>query len=154
LALTVAVAACGSSNEPGRLTLEWTTEVAITSAVTPSDTVKSVLIVRNEGGAGLEGVTLRFNQHAAGQLPLGVSVGTVTNVSSRIEGEDQVWELGSIGAGDTFVFPMTLWFDAASRTAEPAAVRLVMVASSLDLPKDVESNFFDVMVDARQASGR
>ena len=154
LALCLLVAACGSSSEPARLTLEWTTEQALNGAVEPADSVYSVVIVRNEGGKDLEGVALRFNQHEAGQLPLGVSVGTITNVSSRIEGEDQVWDLGSIGAGDTVLFPMTLWFEAASRTAEPTTVRLLMVGSSSTLPDNVDSNYFEVRVDARQATGR
>jgi hypothetical protein len=152
--MTLALTACGSSGGSARLSLEWTTEHALTGAVEPTDAVYSVVILRNEGGADLEGVELRFNQHEAGQLPLGVSVGTITNVSSRIEGEDQVWDLGNIRAGDTVLFPMTLWFEAASRTAEPTTVRLLMVGSSPTLPDKVDSNYFEVKVDARQAVGR
>ena len=148
------LAACGSSDQPGRLVLEWTSEEELTAAVLPSNSVESYVVVRNVGGAGLDAVSLRFNQHETGQLPVGVSVGTVTHVSSRFEGESQVWDLGSIGPGDTVIFPMTLWFEAASRTAEPAAVRLRMVAATPDLPAEAESNDFELLVDARQASGR
>jgi hypothetical protein len=154
LLLPLLVAACGSTHGPARLSLQWTTDDALAGAVTPTESVRSVVIVRNEGGVDLENVALHFNQQEAGQLPLGISVGTVTNLSSRFEGDDQVWDLGGIGAGDTVLFPMTLWFEAASRTAEPTTVRLLMVASSSSLADEVESNYFEVQVDARQATGR
>ena len=154
VALTWLLAGCGTSGGPSRLTLEWSAQDSAGAAVSPSENVKSLLIVRNEGGAALDSVTLRFSQNQAGQLPFGVSVGTVTHVSSRFEGDAQVWDLGSLGAGEAVAFPMTLWFEAASRTVEPLTVRLVMVASSPGLPDEVESNHFEVMVDTRQAAGR
>jgi hypothetical protein len=154
MTLAVSASACAGSDGPAKLTLEWSREDATGAAVSPTESLKSILIVRNDGGADLDSVTLRFNQNETGDLPYGISVGTVTNVSSRFDGDAQVWDLGPIGAGDAVAFPMTLWFEASSRTAEPLAVHLRMVASSPALPSDVESNLFEVMVDTRQAAGR
>jgi hypothetical protein len=136
------------------LSLEWSAEEGSATAVAPSEVVRTLLYVRNEGGSPLESVTLRFDQHEAGRLPFGISVGTATNVSSRLEGEAQVWDLGRIRAGESVLFAMTLWFDATSRTAEPLPVGLLMVAESPTLEGTVRSNLLEVTVDARQAAGR
>jgi hypothetical protein len=149
--LVGAAASCGGSGGEAALSLQWVREDASTQAVAPTETLKSVLVVRNDGGKDLDGVTLRFNQNEVGGVPFGVSVGTVTNARSRFEGETQVWDLGSIGAGDSVTFPMTLWFESSSSTEGPITVRLVMVASTPGLPQMVESNPFEVVVDAGQA---
>lgn len=153
IAAAVLVSACGSSAGPPSLTLEWKTEGASAASVLPSDSVDSVLVVRNDGGENLEAVSLRFDQEVTSQLPYGISIGTVTHMSSRFEGETQVWDLGSIEAGESVAFPMTLWFEASTRTTEPLAVRLVMLGSSPELPEDVESNVFEVAVDTRAEAG-
>ena len=154
LALAFMVAACGGSDEPARLSLQWSAADNAPLLVAPSQTFRSLVYVRNEGGRGLDDVTLHFNQGQAGGLPFGISVGTITNATSRFEGEDQVWDLGRIGAGDTVVFPMSLWFDAESRTAEPAVVRLVIAATSPSVADEATSNVFEVSVDTTLATGR
>ncbi len=111
-----------------------------------------MLEVHNDGGQDLQDVSLRFNQNQLGALPYGVSVGTVTNASSQFDGDTQVWDIGSIGAGDSISFPVTLWFESSSTTSAPFTVRLAMVAASPALQDGVESNAFEVVFDAAQAA--
>ena len=154
LASILATACVGSAGGPASLTLQWSTDDNASSTVAPSESLPSVLIVRNDGGEDLDAVSLRFDQTRAGQLPYGISIGTITHLSSRFEGDAQVWDLGRIDAGDAITFPMTLWFEASTVTAEPLSVRLVVVGASPELPHEVESNVFEVAVDTRQALGR
>jgi hypothetical protein len=153
--LTVVVAAiaaaCVGSDGAAALSVRWVREGAGSEPVAPSDSVHSMLVVHNEGGKDLESVRLRFNQNELGGLPYGVSVGTVTNASSDFEGDSQVWDLGRLEAGDSVSFPVTLWFESASRIAEPFTVRLEMVAASPGLQAEVESNPFEVVIDSKQA---
>jgi hypothetical protein len=143
--------ACGGSHEPARLTLDWSPDGPDPGAIMPADFYKSRLVLRNEGGATLKDVQLRFDQNAAGYLPFGVSVGTATNVRSSFDGNVQVWNLGDIAVGQTVVFPMTLWIDSASRTAEPMPIRLIMQASSPALADVVTSNTLEVVVNSQLA---
>jgi hypothetical protein len=150
----LAVACDGGPDGPASLRLEWSRETSDGSPVAPTEVVQTLLYVRNEGGEAAHGVSIRFDQHEAGRLPFGISVGTATHVSSRLDGDAQVWDLGDIGPGDTLIFPMTLWFDATSRTAEPLAVGLVMLGATDMSGEAVRSNVLEVTVDARQAAGR
>ncbi len=151
MVLAILSASCGASDGEANLSVQWVREGADASSVEPTEPVRSLLVVQNDGGKDLDDVTLRFNQGEAGGLPFGVSVGTITNARSRFEDDTQVWELGAIDAGKSVTFPVTLWFDAGSRLAGSFTVRLVMVASSPGLQSRVESNPLEVVVDAGQA---
>jgi hypothetical protein len=151
LALAALAAGCSSQGGPPRLSLQWTPQDAAARAA-PTEAMQTMLLVRNEGSAPVDGVSLRFDQREAGMLPFGVNVGTATYVSSRFDGDVQVWDIGSIEGGQAVAFPMTLWFESAAHTTEPLRVGLVMVATSPDLADDVLSNVFEVTLDVRRAS--
>jgi hypothetical protein len=145
------VAACGN-DEAASLSVRWQLESGEARAVRPSEALQTAVHLTNDGSAPLEGLLLRFDQVDTGAMPFGLTVGTATNVSSRFDGNAQVWELGTLQPGQTLVFPMSLWFDSSTVTLEPRQVRLFVNAESASLRDQVVSNPLEVEVDTRAAT--
>jgi hypothetical protein len=148
----VLASACDRTKGP-ILTLSWQAEATQPGPVTPADALHTTVRVTNHGSKDVSGVVLRFDQLTGGSLPYGVTIGTASNVASRFEGDVQVWDLGAVEAGQTVVFPLTLWFDSQSPTLEPRQMSLYMQAESPALEAGVVSNALDVEVDTRAAIG-
>ena len=141
--------ACGGSAP--RLSVRWQHDGDGARAVLPSEAVQTAVYIENEGSEAIEGLLLRFDHVDSGMMPFGLTVGTATRVSSRFDGNAQVWDLGTLEPGQTMVFPMSLWFDSSTVTLEPRLVRLVITAESTDLEGQAVSNALEVEVDTRVA---
>ena len=145
-----AATACGGDDE-ARLSVHWQLDSGEARAVRPSEALQTTIRLTNDGGKPIEGLVLRFNQGHEAIMPFGLTVGTATRVSSRFDGDTQVWDLGTLQGGQTLVFPMSLWFDSSTVTLEPRQVRLVIDVESPDLGGHVVSNALEVEVDTRAA---
>jgi hypothetical protein len=150
IATLLLVTACGSEGAP-RLSVQWEHDGAGTRAVLPSEALQTAVYIKNEGSSSIEGLVLRFDHVDTGMLPFGLTLGTATRVSSRFDGNAQVWDLGKLEPGQTMVFPMSIWFDSSTVTMEPRHVRLVIHAESPDLEGQSVSNALEVEVDTRAA---
>ena len=127
------VTACGGNGAPS-LSPRWTRTRRRSSAGSAlRGPPRTAVYIENEGDAAIEGLVLRWSQVDTGMIPLGLTVGTATRLSSRFEGSAQVWDLGTLEPGQTMVFPMSLSFDSTTVTLEPRLVRLVISAESPDL---------------------
>jgi hypothetical protein len=131
------------------LSVQWQLDAAEARAVRPSEALQTAIRLTNDGSAPIDNLVLRFEQGDTGMMPFGLNVGTATQVSSRFEGDTQVWDLGTLPPGQTLIFPMSLWFDASTITLEPRQVRLYVNAESPDLEGRVVSNALEVEVDTR-----
>jgi hypothetical protein len=147
-AASFAVTACVSS-EQASLSVRWQLESGEARAVRPSEALQTAIHLTNDGSTSLEDLVLRFDQVDTRSMPFGLTVGTATHVSSRFDGNTQVWELGTLEPGQTLVFPMSLWFDSSTVTLEPRHVRLFVNAESTNLEGQVVSNALEVEVDTR-----
>ena len=148
LATLLLATACGGDSAPS-LSVRWQLDGAAARPVLPSEALQTAVYIENEGDAAIEGLLLRFDHVDTGMVPLGLSVGTATRVSSRFEGAAQVWDLGTLEPGETIVFPMSLWFDSSTVTLEPRQLSLVIGAESPNLEGQVMSNALEVEVDTR-----
>ena len=146
----VTTSACGGERE-ARLSVHWQIDAGELRGVRPSEALQTTVELKNDGGAAIDGLVLRFDQVDAGMMPFGLSVGTATRVSSRFDGTAQLWDLGTLQAGQTLIFPMSLWFDSSTVTLERRQVRLVINAEIPDLEGQVVSNALEVEVDTRAA---
>ena len=147
----LAATACGGGGKAS-LSVQWQLESGEARAVRPSEALQTTIHLTNNGSDVLEELVLRFDQAGAGTMPFGLTVGTATHVSSRFDGDAQIWELGRLEPGQTLVFPMLLWFDSSTVTLEPRQVRLVVNAESASLQDEVLSNALQVEVDTRAAA--
>jgi hypothetical protein len=134
LLATLLLAGCGGS-DGGAVSVEWRLKEGAAGA-----SYETVVYLRNDGDATLRDATLRFSPASSANAPAGVSIGTVSGVSSRFEGEVQTWALGDIAPATDVVFPLGLWFDHQLDIDQAHPIELVMELHSPDLQGAIVSN--------------
>jgi hypothetical protein len=146
--MLLAGGACGGSAQ-GTVRLVWQTpeggEVGLSSAALQDSTVfRTLVLVSNETGSTLRNARLRFQPKKARNAPASMHVGTVTNIASVFEGDDQLWPVGDLAPGDRLAVPIGLWFnlDEAQRLSQTVELSLALV--SPDLEQAVQSNALKV----------
>jgi hypothetical protein len=133
LGALVVVAASGCGGGDGSVEVTWERR-ADDAAGDPNrqSTYATVVYVNNDSGATLRDARLRFRPNETPDVPMGFSVGTITNVATSFEGSNHVWPIGDLKSGTRLVFPLQLWFSS-GYGATPDSVELRMELVSPDL---------------------
>ncbi len=143
----LAATACGGGS--GSVKLAWQpshgTDLQLAAANGQNPPVyQTVIYMSNETNETLRDARVRFRPDAAVNAPIGFHIGTVAQVSSQFEGEDQVWPVGDLAPGAHVSMPLGLWFDLDHATHQDNPVELTLDLVSRDLTTDVASNALKV----------
>lgn len=131
---------CGGSRSEG-VAIEWrVSDGASAETRVGGDALKTTVYLSNSTGSTLHDAHIRFAPAEIRGAPVGLSVGTMTHVSTRFDGDDHVWPLGDIEPGQRIAFPLGLWFSNDLSTSGSQTVDLVVELESEDLPVALASN--------------
>jgi hypothetical protein len=134
--LCLAAAACGGS-DGGSVVVYWQAREA---GFNDDGPVPTVVRLRNDTDTTIRNASLRFDSGDARGGHAGLSIGTVTNASSRFEGDAQVWSLGDLPPHTELAFEIGLWFDSSLHVLGAPPVSLAVQLASDDLHEAVSSN--------------
>jgi hypothetical protein len=134
--LCLVAAACGGSKGEG-VVVYWQ---ARDPEFNEDGPVPTVVRLRNDTGETIRDARLRFNATEARGGHAGLSIGTITNASSRFEGDAQVWSLGDLPPHTELAFEIGLWFDSELQVLDAPPVSLAVELASSDLRQAVSSN--------------
>ena len=137
--LCLAAAACGGSKDEG-VVVYWQARDAAFNSDDKDGPVPTVVRLRNDTDETIRDAQLRFDSTDARGGHAGLSIGTITNASSRFEGDAQVWSLGDLPPHTELAFEIGLWFDSALHVTGAPPVSLAVELASNDLRQAVSSN--------------
>jgi hypothetical protein len=134
------LAACGRGDGEG-VRLDWDAEgssvqIAAESAGTPPLT--TTVYVTNDTGSVLRDAAIRLRGEGT-ELHAGLTVGTVTNVSTDFDGNVRVWRLGDLESGKRYGLPIGLWLSSPYLSAAPDNLVLSVELVSPDLDQPLRS---------------
>jgi hypothetical protein len=133
-------AACGGGGGEG-VRLDWDAEgfsvqIAPETAGTPP--LKTTVYVTNDSGAVVRDAAIRLRGEGT-ELQAGLTVGTVTNVSTDFDGNVRVWRLGDLESGKRYGLPIGLWLSSPYLSAAPDNLVLSVELVSPDLDQPLRS---------------
>ncbi len=134
--------ACGGGGK--HVEVKWESETAQATLAEEfskdgGSTLQTTVYVSIGGDTTIRNAVVRLGDEEL-QLVLGMSIGTVTPVSTEFQGDSRVWRLGDLEPGKRYGLPITLFFSSTHVEAAPERFVLSVEVSSPDLAEPVRSN--------------
>jgi len=138
-ALLFAVACRGGADRP--IEVSWDAEgsaVNLADEGSGASPLQTVVYVTNNTDSVVRDAVIRLSEDAA-EREIGLTLGTVTTVSTNFEGNTRVWRLGDLEAGKRYGLPIGLWFTSLYVSAAPDQLVLAVELASPDLTQPIRS---------------
>jgi len=151
--------ACGSGGEKA-VVVHWQSEgsavrVAEDGSQGRASPLQTTVFVTNNTGSLVHDAVVRLSEQGA-EMELGLSLGTVTNVSTSFEGNTRVWRQGDLESGKRYRLPIGLWLSTRYAGTTPGQLVLSVEFASPDLAQPIRSELalnLHPSLDARNEAG-
>jgi hypothetical protein len=135
-------AGCGGGGK--RVEVKWeseTTQVKLAdeSSKDGGSTLRTTVYVSVGGDTTIRDAVVRLGDEEL-QTALGLSIGTVTPISTEFQGDSRIWRLGDLEPGKRYGLSISLFFSSTHAEAAPERFELSVEVSSPDLAEPVRSN--------------